>query len=104
MVLPHELFRLGEIFVRADLEVFRLAPLLDFRTGRFRLVKSLQASDHPINLGLSSQAFREQLPQEPAVRQFSHLQAVLSDFSFCCERKVGSALIYRDYSQVGVRA
>ena len=64
----------------------------------------MQARDHAINFRFSDGAFREQLSQEPAVRQFSHLQAVFSDFSFCCERKVGSALVYRDYSQVCFRA
>ena len=42
----------------------------------------MQARDHAIDLRFSDGAFREQLAQEPAVRQFSHLDRVLSDLSF----------------------
>ena len=63
----------------------------------------MQTGDHPVNLRFSNQTFREQFSQEPSMRQFSHLHAVLGNFSFCVEGKAGSALVNRNHSQIDVR-
>src|SRR5439155_14783161 len=100
----YERFNLPEIFVRADLEFFRRPPLFDLRPRSFRLVKSMQPRNHTIDFRFANQTFREQLAQEPAAWQFSHLHAVLANcllrhsgcggwISFRVERKTGSGFV-----------
>ena len=76
-----EWFHLHEIFVRADLQLFRCSPFLNFPARRFRLIEPMQAGDYAIDFRFSHQALREQFTQEPAARQFFHLYAVLGNLA-----------------------
>ena len=99
----YEWFNLHEILVGADLEFLRRPPYFNLRIRLLRLVKPMETANHPFDFLFPYQTFREQLTQEPAALQLSHLDAVLGDFSFCIEGKTGSALVNRNHSQVDVR-
>ena len=81
--LSHKRLHLREIFVRADLQFLRRAPFLNLLSWGLRLIEATQTRDHAIDLIFSDQSFRKQLAQEPAVRQFSHFDGVLSNRSIC---------------------
>jgi hypothetical protein len=60
----------------------------------------MKTGNHSIDFFFADQILRKQLAQEPTAWQFSHLHAVLGNFSFCVKRKTGSALVNRNHCQI----
>ena len=103
--LPHKRFHLREIFVCADLQFLRRAPLLDFLRWSLRLIEAVQTRDHAIDLAFSDQSFRQQLIEKPPMRQLSHFHCILDDLSvFVVERETGIAFIDGRHCEVNLRA
>ena len=59
--------------------------------------------NNAIDLALAHSPLCQQFAQEPAAWQFFHLQAVLGDFSFGLEGKIGSRLVDWKDVQVNIR-
>ena len=103
--IPDEWRHLREILLRADLQFLRLAPLFDLWPGSLRLVERMQTRDDAVDLRFSDCAFCEQFAQEPAMRQFLHLDRVLSYFSNCIvEGKTAIAFVNWCHCKIDFRA
>src|SRR5436190_2085628 len=63
----------------------------------------IRRRNNAIDLALAHSPLCQQFAQEPAAWQFFHLQAVLGDFSFGLEGKIGSRLVDWKDVQVNIR-